>query len=63
MSETELKPQSCPRCWGHGQKGMDYCHACDGTGSVFDVAGVQYPNTRAGYEQAAGAWRKARNPP
>ena len=52
-----LKPQSCPKCVGHGQKGMDHCHTCDGTGSIFDVDGVKYPNTAQGHQQAAYARR------
>jgi len=47
------------KCWhcdfGSGYRGMDTCSRCDGTGSVFVVAGQTYPNTREGYTEACAA--------
>jgi DnaJ-class molecular chaperone len=50
---SEPKPQRCHRCdFGSGQRGMDRCPTCDGTGSVFFVNGQFFPNTKEGYEAA-----------
>lgn len=41
---------SCPHCdFSGGTRGMDRCHICDGTGSVFRGCGRYYPNTQRGY--------------
>jgi len=49
----EPKARHCPHCdFSCGQRGMDRCHICDGTGSVFLVNGKYYPNTKDGYEKA-----------
>lgn len=52
MTMKDLKPESCLKCLGHGQTGMDGCPKCDGVGSVFTVAGETFPNTKAGYGKA-----------
>lgn len=49
----EPKPRACPRCdFSSGQRGMDRCHYCDGTGSVFLAGGRYHPNTKEGFEAA-----------
>lgn len=43
----------CGRCdFSSGQRGMDRCSACGGTGSVFKVLALSFPNTKEGYEKA-----------
>jgi len=50
----EPMAQGCHRCdFGSGQRGMDRCATCDGTGSVFRVGAHYYPNTEDGYVDAA----------
>lgn len=45
--------QVCWRCdFGSGQRGMDRCRTCDGTGSVFRVGTVWFPSTKEGYDNA-----------
>lgn len=52
-SPLEPKARQCPHCdFGSGQRGMDRCGRCDGTGSVFWVLGQRFPNTKRGYEMA-----------
>ena len=54
---SELQPQTCWHCdfFGCGQRGMDRCPRCDGTGSVFIVGGATYPHTRDGFDRATDA--------
>jgi hypothetical protein len=53
---TELKAYQCGHCdFGTGQRGMDRCAKCDGTGSVFIVGQRRFPNTKEGYEAACAA--------
>lgn len=52
----EPKARTCHRCdFGSGQRGMDRCATCKGTGSVFRVGTQYYPNTETGYVEAAKA--------
>ena len=56
MSASIIKPATCNHCdLGSGQRGMDNCSKCDGTGSVFLVGVRSFPNTREGYEEALEA--------
>jgi hypothetical protein len=49
-------PQVCPHCdFGSGQRGMDRCAKCDGSGSVFLVKGKLFPNTEDGFKAAVAA--------
>ena len=49
----EPKAVACTHCdFGGGTRGMDRCAKCDGTGSVFRVGWVTYPNTKQGYIDA-----------
>lgn len=49
-------PEYCDRCdFSSGQRGMDRCAECDGTGSIFRVKGKTFPNTLAGYAWALAA--------
>lgn len=49
----DLKPVGCDACdFCSGQRGMDTCGKCDGTGSVFWVNRRRFPNTKAGYINA-----------
>lgn len=49
-------PGVCPHCdFGTGQRGMDSCGKCQGTGSIFRVKGKLYPNTEDGYKRAFAA--------
>ena len=53
----EPQPQVCPHCdFGSGQRGMDRCAKCDGSGSVFIVKGKLYPNTENGFKEALTAF-------
>ena len=57
----EPGPRQCSHCdFGSGQRGMDRCSKCDGTGSVFFVAGQKFPNTEAGYLAARAILSGAR---
>jgi ribosomal protein L37AE/L43A len=52
----EPKPRACPHCdFSCGQRGMDRCHVCDGTGSVFLAGGRYHPNTEKGFNAAVRA--------
>lgn len=47
------EPYGCPYCdFGLGRRGMDRCAKCDGTGSIFKIGLVPYPNTEQGYHDA-----------
>lgn len=49
----DLTPSGCPFCdFSSGQRGMDRCAKCDGTGSVFLVNGRRFANTLEGYLEA-----------
>ncbi len=49
----EPKARHCPHCdFSSGHRGMDRCHICDGTGSVFYVGDRYYPNTEKGFRAA-----------
>lgn len=49
----EPVPKQCSHCdFGTGQRGMDSCGKCGGTGSVFWVAQQRFPNTESGYMAA-----------
>lgn len=51
-----LRAYQCPHCdFGTGQRGMDSCGRCDGTGSIFRVGEKTYPNTKHGYLEACKA--------
>lgn len=57
----EPRAQQCFRCdFGMGLRGFDICWTCDGTGSVFWVAGDVFPNTEAGYLAARAVLMGAR---
>ena len=55
------KARQCRHCdFGSGQRGMDRCAKCDGTGSQFVVVDVYgqrrvFPNTERGYKSACEA--------
>lgn len=52
----EPKATTCFRCdFGSGQRGMDSCPTCDGTGSIFRVGKKAFPNTQEGYREAVYA--------
>jgi hypothetical protein len=60
VPETTIKPEPHPvRCnicdFGSGQRGMDRCSTCDGTGSMFVVNGRRFPNTEEGFNKALEA--------
>jgi hypothetical protein len=56
VSIVEPKPSICGRCdFGSGQRGMDHCSTCDGTGSIFRVGLQVFPNTEEGYLEAVYA--------
>lgn len=49
----KLKPITCHHCdFGSGQRGMDRCSKCGGTGSGFWANGSFYPNTKEGHDAA-----------
>jgi hypothetical protein len=53
MAEIEPRPIRCRHCdFGTGQRGMDRCPKCDGTGSQLVYRGRLYPNTKEGYDRA-----------
>lgn len=53
---SDPKPMTCDRCdFGTGTRGMDRCSRCDGTGSIFFVAGRYFANTKEGYDAAVVA--------
>lgn len=57
----EPQPKACWRCdFASGYRGMDRCHICDGTGSVFLVKGSYFPNTEAGFRAAVAHAENAR---
>lgn len=52
----DITPSTCPYCdFGSGQRGMDSCGKCDGTGSLFWVGRKFFPNTELGYNEAIAA--------
>ena len=54
--KTDHVPILCPCCdFGSGHRGMSCCAACDGTGSVFNVARRYSPNTKKGFDAAVKA--------
>lgn len=63
------EPETCPHCdFGSGQRGMDSCGKCRGTGSVFRVVNPKhpheswiFPNTKDGFEKAVAKKIKLRN--
>lgn len=56
MSFVDPKPLVCFHCdFGSGQRGMDSCRKCDGTGSIFLVGRRAFSNTREGYLEAVYA--------
>lgn len=56
MSIIEPKSITCFRCdFGSGQRGMDFCGRCGGTGSGFHVGPKFFPNTKQGYINATCA--------
>ena len=60
MREPDLNPAMCHHCdFGTGHRGMDRCHVCDGTGSVFWVAGKCFANTEGGHRLALAEQRNA----
>ena len=57
---ADLKVFQCIHCdFGSGQRGVDRCGKCNGTGSGFYVKNQFYPNTKNGYEKACAAYEKA----
>lgn len=55
-SVRDPQPVACGFCdFSSGQRGMDRCGKCDGTGSVFRVGLRIYPNTDQGFEKARAA--------
>lgn len=57
--DAKIAAKHCPHCdFSGGTRGMDRCHVCDGTGSVFWVYGRSYPNTEEGYNRALNALRR-----
>lgn len=59
----EIKPAACIACdLASGQRGMDTCGKCQGTGSGFYVASAFYPNTQLGYLHALRDHREVRKP-
>lgn len=51
-----LVPVGCGNCdFESGQRGMDRCSRCGGTGSAYLVGGVWFPNTDDGYVRAGRA--------
>lgn len=57
---SEPKPRACPHCdFSSGQRGMDRCGLCKGTGSVFLAGGRYYANTKEGFEAAVKAQEKS----
>lgn len=55
MSGVIIEPKStiCFHCdFDSGQREMDRCHHCDGTGSLLWAGKRAFPNTKEGYRQA-----------
>ncbi len=49
-------PTCCNHCDFHsGQRGMDRCAKCGGTGSQLLAANQRFPNTEQGYKAAIAA--------
>jgi hypothetical protein len=54
-----LKPFACFHCdFSSGQRGMDRCSVCKGTGSIFVVHGKTFSNTEEGYNAACKEAKK-----
>lgn len=55
--------QACPHCdFSCGQRGMDRCGKCDGTGAIYRVNGKIYPNTQEGLDAALASPTAASQP-
>lgn len=53
ITQREPKPIACVHCdFSSGQRGMDTCGKCDGTGSLLAYHGRYYPNTEKGWKKA-----------